>query len=175
MIGLEQAKRKVAEIAPVVVSALELIKDHGEPDELDWQGFRIYIRESGGLTRVAKWFLSLTHDLIEEVERLNKQLGSPYDLTVVQSQLDSSRQLVESLQREKAELESKLCGMRSLFIDVKNLVCGEARPRWDLSLQTTMARNRIADLADKALSSTPECKHKEEIEQLRAELKEAKK
>ena len=108
MIGLEQAKRKVAEIAPVVVSALELIKDHGEPDELDWQGFRIYIRESGGLTRVAKWFLSLTHDLIEEVERLNKQLGSPYDLTVVQSQLDSSRQFVESLQRVRVELEAQL-------------------------------------------------------------------
>src|SRR3990167_4685783 len=50
--------------------------------------------------------LSLIHDLIVEVERLNKQLGSPYDLTVVQSQLDSSRQFVESLQREKTELET---------------------------------------------------------------------
>ena len=52
--------------------------------------------------------LSLTHDLIVEVERLNKQLGSPYDLTVVGAQLDSSRQFVESLQREKTELKAQL-------------------------------------------------------------------
>lgn len=47
--------------------------------------------------------LTITHDLIEEVERLNKQLGSPYDLTVVEAQLESSRQFVESLQAELKE------------------------------------------------------------------------
>ena len=52
--------------------------------------------------------LNFTADLMGEVERLNKQLGSPYDLTVVQSQLDSSRQFVESLQCVRVELEAQL-------------------------------------------------------------------
>ena len=61
--------------------------------------------------------LSLTHDLIVEVERLNKQLGSPYDLTVVGAQLDSSRQFAESLQRQLSDFRADLLDTKKWLFD----------------------------------------------------------
>src|SRR3990167_5760363 len=145
--------------------------------------------------------LNFTADLMGEVERLNKQLGSPYDLTVVQSQLDSSRQFVrveleaQLIDRERtlgtiaqvkspddlneaalkrvAELESKLCGMREA-IKILYKLHQSNRPDLLFPVRAKIVFG-MEEIFQQVLSSAPTCKHKEEIESLQAELLEAKK
>ena len=45
--------------------------------------------------------------------------------------------------------------LRTTIQHIKHLVCGDARPRWDVSVETTTTRGQIADICDAALGSTP--------------------
>ena len=50
-----------------------------------------------------------------EIESLRQQLGSPYDLTVVQAQLDSARQFIKTLEAEVESLRIQLEAWQSVF------------------------------------------------------------
>jgi polyhydroxyalkanoate synthesis regulator phasin len=63
--------------------------------------------------------LALAEAQAEEIERLNKQLGTPYDLTVCRTRLDSSRQLVEALRAENERLEAELKEMHRRISDIQ--------------------------------------------------------
>src|SRR3990170_2744202 len=91
--------------------------------------------------------LNFTADLMGEVERLNKQLGSPYDLN-------------EAALKRVAELESKLCGMREA-IKILYKLHQSNRPDLLFPVRAKIVFG-MEKIFQQALSSTPTCKHKGE-------------
>jgi predicted Zn-dependent protease len=52
------------------------------------------------------------------------------------------------IEKTNIDLLAENTKLRSALREVKNLVVGEARPRWDNSYETTVTRGKIADICD---------------------------
>src|SRR3990167_4675857 len=95
--------------------------------------------------------LVLTHELIEEVElykTLYKETREVYAFSV---------KTENELQREKAEFESKLCGVKELYeLHQSN------RPDLPFAVRAKIVFG-IEEIFQQAFSSAPECKHEQEL------------
>jgi len=135
-------------------------------------------------------FVTIARGLIEEAERLHQNddnlllLRKAEEVSVLQrekaelkSKLEAQQKVIDafgsnvegvhslvteiieqrSLKLQVAELESKLCGMRELYeLHQSN------RPDLPFAVRAKIVF-RMEEIFQQALSSTPECKHKEEL------------
>src|SRR3990167_3308271 len=166
VIDLEQVKKRVEKILAQYEEAKKLAYATGTlPAVID---------------PTKEWLLFLARDLVAEVERLQTQVRD--DTININGYVEQGG----ILQREKAELESKVCGMKEIlekfaFQIIRSQEAGDS-PITDHACAQCVPNGEIVRAGficiyhtAKALSSTPECGHKKEVESLQAKLTEAKK
>jgi len=63
----DQNQKRLEELEKAIIGLK--VRDQGEPDEMDWQGFKIYASERGSVTRVGIWLISQIRSLQGELEK----------------------------------------------------------------------------------------------------------
>lgn len=64
----------------------------------------------------------------------------------------ASDYIYQGYRRARTEQAAEIAELKARLAEIKRIVCGEAKPRWDNSPQTTQTRGRIADVCE--LSTT---------------------
>ena len=109
--------------------------------------------------------------VMERIAELEAQLIDREKTLEAIAQVKSPDDLNEAALKRVAELESKLCGMREVLEIFASLQCLNPKPNeyGDVCGVTFTCGNcLLAKDARQVLSSTPTCKHKEEVERWKA-------